>query len=383
MAAPVAVVAGIGQAAKHGVLIKGGERLERIARVDVVAFDKTGTLTLGKPEVVDVRAFGASESEILALAAGAEQRSEHHLAAAIQKSAQDRSVTPATMDNWQLQPGLGVTARLAGTEVLVGNQRLLAAHGVSLTAEQESVIERMTLQGYSVAIVAHGDVRGILGIADRLRPDAKDTVAALQKAGLDVTMLTGDNAKAAGVIARQVGITNVQAGLMPEDKVAIVQQLQHDGHTVAMVGDGVNDAPALAVADVSVAMGMSGTQAAADVADLVLMSDTLAKLPGAVGFSRRILAVVRQNVAFAVAVVFLLLAGVLGRVVFLSSGMLIHELSVLLVIANGMRLLRTDHFSRNRVSASDVVYPMQRVRLHDALCAEGSERYGVGCRTGN
>ncbi|BDG62189.1 heavy metal translocating P-type ATPase [Caldinitratiruptor microaerophilus] len=343
VAAPVAVVAGLGSAARQGILIKGGERLERIGKVDVVAFDKTGTLTMGQPRVTAVVPLNGDATRVLALAAVAEQRSEHHLAAAILAHAKAMGIEPEPASEWTLEPGLGAVARGEAGEILVGNRRLLAARGIALTAGQEALVAAREAEGETVALVAAGGVPvGIIGITDPIRPEAAGLVAALRRVGVRRTvMLTGDHRAAAERVARRLGVDEVRAGLLPEEKVAAIRSLQAQGHVVAMVGDGVNDAPALATADVSIAMGASGTRAALEAADVALMADRLDMVPYAIGLSRRILAVVRQNVAFAVAVVVLLLAGVLGRVVFLGSGMLIHEASVLLVILNGMRLLRT------------------------------------------
>ncbi|MDP2872014.1 MAG: cation-translocating P-type ATPase [Bacillota bacterium] len=353
VASPVAVVAGLGHAARRGILIKGGERLERIARVDTVTFDKTGTLTRGRPVVETVIAFGGAEDEhrvcVLALAAAAEQRSEHHLATAILAHAREHGIEPVPAAEWRLEPGLGAVARggdggAAGEEmgeILVGNRRLLAAYGIALSAEQEAAIAAREAMGETVAVVAAGgQAAGLIGITDPVRPGADRLVAALRKAGVRHTvMLTGDNQAASARVAGLMGINEVRAGLLPAEKVAAIRELQAQGHVVAMVGDGINDAPALATADVSVAMGASGTQAAIEAADVALMTDRLEQVPYAIGLSRRILGVVRQNVAFAVGVVVLLMAGVVGRQVHLAGGMLVHEASVLLVIANGMRLL--------------------------------------------
>ncbi|MGE5554315.1 MAG: heavy metal translocating P-type ATPase [Betaproteobacteria bacterium] len=341
VAAPVATVAGLGHAARQGILIKGGERLERISKVDTVAFDKTGTLTWGRPRVETVIPFTGGEDDVIALAAAAEQRSEHHLAGAILAYARERAVPPAPANEWILEPGLGAVARGAEGEILVGNRRLLAAHGLALTAEQEGAVAAREAAGETVALVASGGKAvGLIGITDPLRPEALRLVADLKRAGVRRTvMLTGDN-QAAARVGERLGVDEVRGGLLPEEKVQIIRELQAAGHVVAMIGDGVNDAPALAAADVSVAMGASGTQAAIEAADIALMTDRLEQVPYAIGLSRRILGVVRQNVALAVTVVLLLLVGVAGRVVHLGSGMLIHEASVLLVIANGMRLPR-------------------------------------------
>lgn len=390
VASPVAVVAGLGHAAGKGILIKGGERLERIGRVDVVAFDKTGTLTLGRPKVSGVEAFskapawfskvdrtgarcaigdsradgrageresqpageragepareGLAERWVTALAAAAELRSEHHLAKAILDYAREQEIAPVEAREWSLLPGLGAAAETDYGTVLVGNRRLLRSRSVSLTPEQEEAASRREAAGQTVAFVALGGVPvGLIGIADPLRPGVEGLVSDLKSSGVRKTvMLTGDNEKAARRVASLLGIDEVRAGLLPEEKVRAIRELQSAGHVVAMVGDGVNDAPALAAADVSIAMGGSGTEVAIETSDIALMTDSLTRVPEAISLSRRILKVVRQNVVFAVAVVFLLLAGVIGRVVFLAGGMLIHEASVMLVILNGMRLLRDD-----------------------------------------
>lgn len=367
VASPVAVVAGLGKAARKGILIKGGERLERISSVDVVAFDKTGTLTLGKPRVSSVIAFedgtlghgaGGSQasdeshtaiyldgaSRVLSYAAAAEQRSEHHLANAILTYVQEQKVYPVKAWDWQLEAGLGVAAQSDDGEILVGNRKLLESRGIQLPGHAQTVVKQLEAQGQTIALVAvGGNPLGVIAIEDPVRPEALGLVQSLKQAGVKQTvMLTGDNPGSAARVASQLGIDVVKAGLLPEQKVQAIRGLQSQGHVVAMVGDGVNDAPALAVADVSIAMGASGTQAAIETADIALMADRLERVPYSIRLSGDILKIVRQNVVFAVAVVVLLLAGVIGRVIFLSSGMLVHEASILLVIANGMRLLRPD-----------------------------------------
>ncbi|MDF2626226.1 MAG: cadmium-translocating P-type ATPase [Symbiobacteriaceae bacterium] len=344
VAAPVAVVAGLGNAARRGILIKGGERLERIGKVDLVTLDKTGTLTQGRPQVTSVVPFGGHDTtSLLTLAATAEQRSEHHLAAAILTYAKELGVAPSPVGEWRLDPGLGAVALTERGEILVGNRRHLTANGVALAPAEEAVIAAAEARGETIALVALGGrPAGLLGISDPVRPEARAMLGALRRAGVRRTvMLTGDHAAAARQVATALGIDEVRAGLSPADKVAAVRELQARGHVVAMIGDGINDAPALATADVAIAMGGSGTQAAIEVADVTLMSDRLERVPEAIALSRRIMAVVRQNVALAVAVVLLLLAGVVTRRVFLSGGMLVHEASVIIVILNGMRLLRS------------------------------------------
>lgn len=349
VAAPVATVAGLGHAARQGILIKGGERLERIGKVDVVAFDKTGTLTQGKPEVATVISFDSEEpKQVVALAATAELRSEHHLAQAILTYAREQDVEPLPAIDWKLEPGLGAVAETKEGEILVGNRRLLATHGVILTADNEAQVVAREALGETVALVAlAGKPVGLLGITDRIRPEAERLVPALQKAGIQQTvMLTGDNQAAAKLVGEQLGVDEIRAGLVPADKVAALKEVQAKGHTVAMVGDGINDAPALATADISIAMGVTGTQVAIETADITLMTDRLLNIPYAIGLSRQILRVIRQNVVLAVAVVLFLLGGVITGHIYLASGMLIHEASLLLVIANGMRLLKPKNIFR-------------------------------------
>jgi len=344
-AAPVAMIAGLGSSARRGVLIKGGERLERIAGIDTVAFDKTGTLTLGRPRVVAVEAFeGSSPAQVLAAAASAELRSEHHLASAILARAEADGVDPLPARDWDLRPGQGVVAVTdESQQAAVGNTALMNALGVVASPEQLAAVESREAQGETVAWVSlAGRAIGLIGIADEPRPDAAQAIAALRDAGIDrIVMLTGDNRRAAEHVGAVLGIhsDHIRAGLMPDEKVSAVRDLQAGGARVAMVGDGINDAPALATADVSIAVGASATRAAMEAADIALMSNNLMRIPQAMSHSRRILQVVRQNVALAVGVVVLLLAGVLVGRVHLASGMAVHEASILAVTLNGMRLL--------------------------------------------
>lgn len=345
-AAPVAIIAGLGSAARQGVLIKGGERLERIARIDTVAFDKTGTLTMGKPQVVAVEGFdGRPPADVLAAAAGAELRSEHHLAAAVLARAHAEGVEPVPARDWELRAGQGVVAHTeAGTLAAVGNLALMRSMNVDVSQVQLDMMALREAQGETVALVSlAGEAIGLIGIADQPRPEAAATVAALADVGIkNVIMLTGDNERAARHIAGLLGIepSSVRAGLMPDDKVAVIRQLQQSGARVAMIGDGINDAPALAMADVSISMGASATRAAMEAADIALMGDNLMRIPQAFAHSRRMICIVKQNVTLAVAVVAALLVGVLAGRVHLASGMFIHEASILAVTLNGVRLLR-------------------------------------------
>lgn len=345
IATPVAVVAGIGAAARRGVLLKGGEALERAARVAAVAFDKTGTLTQGRPEVTALRSFGLEESELIRLVSGAELRSEHHLARAILRRAERDGIAPSETEAFEVRPGLGVEAKLTGESglVLAGSRRLMARHGITVPAEVEQYAAEEEARGETAVVVALGDrVVGVLLVADPVRPEAPESVASLRQEGIQqIVMLTGDHAAAAASVATEVGVDQVHAALLPEDKVRLLRGYRDStGRPIAMIGDGVNDAPSLAAADLGVAMGGSGTDVAMETADMVILSDRLDRLAEGIRISRATVRIMRQNLVFAVAVVLLLLAGVLQGSVFLAGGMLIHEASVLLVILNAMRLVR-------------------------------------------
>lgn len=384
LAAPVSLVAGLGQAARNGVLIKGGRRLDALAAVDVVAFDKTGTLTAGHPEVAAVHVLGEAdrpgddggpahragtgasldaEAALLRLAAAVEKGSEHPLAAAVL----DRAArTPGLgqlpePERLRVFPGRGVAADIEGERVLVGSRRLMEAEGVAIDERAHEVFSREEALGRTAVFVAVGGrVAGVLALADRVRPSALAMVQGLRDVGVRRTVIvTGDGRTTAESVARAVGIDEVRARLLPDEKVREISRIKGQGHTVGMVGDGINDAPALAAADVSIAIGVGGTDAAMEAADLALVSDDLGKIPYAIGLAKAIVRNIRHNLTFAVLVVVSLVAGVLGGVVHLASGMLVHEVSVLLVILNGMRLLRWRHpASRRHLSlSSDALMP--------------------------
>jgi Zn2+/Cd2+-exporting ATPase len=343
---PVSIVAGIGRGAKDGILIKGGEYLETSARIDAVALDKTGTLTEGRPVVSDVVPLHPAfdRRELLRLAAAVEAGSEHPLARPILDAAAEEGLpAPGLPGHTEPVPGKGIVADLDGRRVAVGNLALLAderrdPHGGSI----EAVVDELAMAGRTpVAVTRDGEVVGVIAVADRVRPDATAAVRGLHDAGVrTVVMLTGDVEPVARAVATEAGVDEVYAGLLPEDKLQAVAALQRRGHTVAMVGDGVNDAPALAVADIGVAMGAAGTGVAIETADIALMRDDLLKLPAAVRLARRTVANLRQNIVVALTTVAALLAGVLFGGVTMAIGMLVHELSVLVVILNAMRLLR-------------------------------------------
>ena len=339
---PVSVVAGIGRAAKSGILIKGGEYLENAGKISALALDKTGTLTQGKPTLTDVISLnGHSQEEILRWAAIAEAGSEHPLARAIVNGAGHLGKIPPA-EKFETCTSRGVRASLNGDKIGVGSQELMSEMGVFVTSEAEDHLNRLKSTGKTAVLVSNnGIAEGILGIADKMRDDAPKMVRRLKEAGLKrVVMLTGDDRRTARAIAAEAGIDEVRAELLPEDKLAAIRELQAEEHVVAMVGDGINDAPALAAADIGIAMGAAGTDIAIETADVALMSDDLMKLPEAVRLSKATLGNIRQNVVIALATVAALLLGVILGAVHMSGGMLIHEISVLVVILNGMRLLK-------------------------------------------
>ena len=343
---PVSIVAGIGRAAKDGILIKGGEYLEKSAKITAVAVDKTGTLTRGRPRLTDVVVLApdADRTAVLRWAALAEAGSEHPLARPVLDAARAEGLpTDRLPEVTESIPGKGITATSGGHRLLVGNLALLTQFGVADDRGSASVAHELAVAGRTPMIVAvDGDVVGVVAVADEVRTDAAQMVTELHRAGVrKVVMLTGDAMPVAVAVGAATGVDEVRAGLLPQDKLDAVRELQRAGFVVAMVGDGVNDAPALASADLGVAMGAAGSAVALETADIALMADNLLKLPEAIALARRTVANMHQNIAVALATVSLLLLGVLLGGVTMAAGMLVHEVSVLVVILNAMRLLRS------------------------------------------
>jgi Zn2+/Cd2+-exporting ATPase len=341
---PASILSAIANAARRGILFKGGVHLENAAAIKVVAFDKTGTLTYGRPQVTNiVPQNGWLEGDLLQLMAAAEVRSEHPLAQAMVREAEKRKLPVASADEFQAFPGLGVSACVHGETVLVGSIRFMEQHGHKVPSDMEQQVVQLESEGKTVLIVRNDTWPGFIGVADRVRPQARAAVEDLRRAGVQhIVMLTGDNERAAQAIATQVGVDAVHAALLPEDKVKIIKQLQAEYGCVAMVGDGVNDAPALATASVGIAMGAAGTDVALETADIVLMSDDLHNLSYLVRLSRQARRVVWQNLTFAICVILLLIAGtfgIFGKVIPLPLGVVGHEGSTVIVVFNGLRLL--------------------------------------------
>lgn len=362
---PAAVLAGIAQAARNGVLIKGGAHLEALGTIDVLALDKTGTITKGEPTVTDVVAMhGASESELLSIAASVEARSQHPLARAITNEASARSLHVAVAGELEAVTGYGIRSSIDGARVEVGRLRMFeesADEGATPRAVPNGVrvsVERLEQAGRTTVIVRRrsGSISrtdgyvgaederdtewlGVIGISDEPRANARDTLVRLRTVGMKrIVMLTGDNQGVGDAVGRAVGVDDVRAGLLPEDKVRAIKTLAAEGR-VAMVGDGVNDAPALAHATVGIAMGGAGTAAALETADVALMGDDLERLPFAIGLSRRTRAVIQQNLILSLGVIALLTVSSVLGVVRIGLAVVIHEGSTLVVIANALRLL--------------------------------------------
>ncbi len=299
LATPVVVLASVGSAAGRGLLVKGGIALEHLARVDTVVMDKTGTLTRGRPTVTDVVSLnGLGEVDLLRVTAAVESRSEHPLAKAIVRRAAERGITSPEPDAFSPLPGRGLVGSVGGREWAVGNRRLLAERGVQLDEAGEARARALEAAGKTAFFVAGGrDVAGIVAVADTIRPEAKAALADLKRLGVRrLLLLTGDHERVAAAVARELGL-EYRAGLLPEDKIAAVRELQAAGAAVMMVGDGVNDAPALAQADVGVAMG-AGADVAIEAADVALMRDDWALVPEAIRIGRRARRTIYQNLGF-------------------------------------------------------------------------------------
>ena len=336
---PVALVAAIGAASRRGVLFKGGAALEALAAVRAVAFDKTGTLTEGKPAVVAVHACdGATDADVLTTAAALESRSEHPLARAIVTAARTQNVMLPPVDDYAAVPGRGGAGMIGSVTASVGSPRWFAERGLWDDTGHEAYV---TSETAAVCVERNGRMIGLLTLRDAVRPASAATVAALRSLVDEVTMLTGDNARTAARVAAETGVSAFRAELLPEDKVAAVREMQTRG-PVAMVGDGVNDAPALATASVGIAMGVAGSDAAIEAADVALMGDDLARLPFAIRLSRRTRAIIRQNVAFALVTKAAFLALTLAGGANLWVAVLADMGTSLLVTANALRVLRDE-----------------------------------------
>ena len=340
---PAAVLAGIAQAARRGVLIKGGVHLENLGRLRVIALDKTGTITTGKFGVTRVVPLnGSSEDVVLRTAAAVEEQSSHPIAAAIVQTARERDIAYPSASGLENLAGKGIQAQVEGDAVLLGALRAFSDDANAKEgSEVAEAVARLESEGQTTVVVRRaGKFAGVIALADESRPSAEGVIRRLFAMGIErLVMLTGDNESVARRIATKVGITDVRAGLLPEDKLTAIRELRRDYGFIAMVGDGVNDAPALAAATVGIAMGGVGTAVALETADVALMGDDLGKLPFAVGLSRAAQRIIRQNLVIALGVIGLLLTASLAGLVPLSVAVVIHEGSTVVVVLNALRLL--------------------------------------------
>ena len=341
LATPVSIIAGIGQATKFGVLIKSGEALERMGKVNCITFDKTGTLTEGNLTVSDVISFvpDKNETEILRLTASAELRSEHPLGKAIVKYWLDRKGEPATANCFRMIPGKGIEAEIDGQRVLCGKSDFLEEHGIVLDNSMRLALDTLRNDGKASVLTAL-DQRciGLIALSDIIRSEARGMVSELECMGVDVVVLTGDNRLSADYLAKRIGIKNIRAELLPSEKVSAITELQQEGHNVCMIGDGVNDAPALKTADVGVAMGGMGSDIAIESADIALMGDDIAKIPYLKRLSNAVIRSIKVNISLSMAINFVAITlsvlGLLNPI----TGALVHNAGSVLVVLNAALL---------------------------------------------
>ena len=339
--APVSNVAGIGNGAKRGILIKGGEVVDTFAKVDTLVFDKTGTLTEGNTAVTTMHTYTNNADNQLALAAAIEGVSDHPLGQAIVSYADQQSAGVApVLDDTETVKGQGICAQVGKQEVVIGNQKMLTAHNIKLNPTQLKDLNGLQAGGQSTVIMAvDGQVQLIFGIADTIRPGVKDSLAALKAQGIKkLVMLTGENELTAQAVANELNLDEVHANLLPEEKVEYVKKLKAAGNTVAFIGDGINDSPSIANADIGIAMG-SGTDVAIDTSDVVLMQSSFPALVHAHGLAKKTVLNTRENIFIAIATVAFLLIGLIFGYIYMASGMFVHEASILVVIFNAMRLI--------------------------------------------
>lgn len=328
LATPTAIMAAIGQATKHGVIIKSGEALEKMGRVDTIAFDKTGTLTYGRLDVSDILSFddSISETKLLSLAASAETKSEHPLGKAIVACAKSKEVEIVESTSFKMMTGKGIYAEVEDFKLLCGNEKFLIENGVSIESDIQSVLDRLRTQGKaSILIADEKKCFGLIALSDVLRPEAKDMVSRLADMQTKTVLLTGDNRKTANYFAEQVGISEVRSELLPEEKVQNIEDLQTKNHKVCMIGDGVNDAPALKTADVSVAMGSMGSDIAVDAADIALMSDDISKIPYLKRLSNATVKTIKASIALSMCINFVAIVLSLMGILTPTTGALVHN----------------------------------------------------------
>ncbi|MEK5358026.1 heavy metal translocating P-type ATPase [Paenibacillus sp. FSL L8-0709] len=337
---PVSNVAGIGNGARNGVLLKGSEVINDFSRVDTIVFDKTGTLTVGNPEVAEKEFYGNNTEEVLGYLASVERESDHPLAKAVLQDIGE--TTLSTVEETEVVKGGGIVAKIGVHRIAVGNVALMEKDNVKLSEKAKKDVERFEKNGNSLVLTAvDGELKVLMGIRDQIRPGVKKNLQNLKKLGVEnLVVLSGDNQGTVDLVARELGLTEAHGHMLPEGKSAYIEKMQAKGQIIAFVGDGVNDSPSLALADIGIAMG-SGTDVAIETSDVVLMNSDFSRLPHALGLTKSTSRNMKQNITIAVGVVVVLLASLLfSEWMNMSIGMLVHEASILVVILNGMRLLR-------------------------------------------
>jgi len=334
---PVAIAAGIGKSGRNGVLIKGGIHLENLGKIRTVAFDKTGTLTKGKPIVTDILAGSGNERDILKLAYSLERLSEHPLARAIVEKAEEMKVEASNVENFACLIGAGVSAEVDGQAFYVGKPEFFEDLGVTIIDKMD--IDRLRGQGKTVILIGTNErIMGSIGIRDEIRPNAREVIRELHKMGIKAVMLTGDSETVASAISKELDLDEFRANLRPVGKTDAVNELEKNYGAVAMVGDGINDAPALAQATIGIAMGAAGTDVAIETADVALMADDLMKIPFAIDIGRRARRISYQNIAFSLIVLAILIPSALIGLLTVAGAVVLHESSELLAVLNGLRV---------------------------------------------
>ena len=337
---PVSNVAGIGNGARNGVLLKGSEVIHDFSRVDTIVFDKTGTLTIGNPEVAEKEIYAENVNEVLGYLASVERESGHPLAKAVLTNI--GTATFSTVEETEVVKGGGIVAKVNGHRIAVGNVALMEKENVKLSKKAQADVKRFEQNGNSLVLTAvDGNLQVLMGIRDQIRPGVKNDLEGLRKLGVkNLVVLSGDNQGTVDLVARELGLTDAHGHMLPEDKSAHIEKLQKEGQIVAFVGDGVNDSPSLALADIGIAMG-SGTDVAIETSDVVLMNSDFSRLPHALGLTKATAANMKQNIIIALGVVVVLVASLFfSDWMNMSIGMLVHEGSILVVIFNAMRLLK-------------------------------------------
>jgi heavy metal translocating P-type ATPase len=341
LATPVSIMAAIGQATKHGVIIKSGEALERMGKIDTIAFDKTGTLTYGKLEVSDVISFTSTVSTLglLQMTASAEMKSEHPLAKAIVSFAKTKELTLTESDDFQMVAGKGIQATVDSAKILCGNKPYLVENQISLSDVAKKQLEALSLEGKACILVARNqECIGVIALSDVLREQAKEMIDALSVLKTKTLLLTGDSQQAGNYFAKQVGISEVQAQLLPTQKMDAIAHLQESGRQICMIGDGINDAPALKTAHVGIAMGTMGSDIAIEAADIALMGDDISKIPYLKKLSRSTLNTIRGNITVSMCINFIAVTMAVLGLLNPVTGALVHNAGSVLVVLNAALL---------------------------------------------